>query len=32
MSYEKKRKLFIRIVAGACAVLLIGSAFLSVIY
>ena len=32
MSYEKKRKLLIRIVAGVCAVLLIGSVFLSAIY
>ncbi len=32
MSYEKKRKLIIRIVAGVCAFLLIGSVFVSVIF
>ncbi len=32
MSYEKKRKLFIRVVAGVCAFLLITSVFLSAIY
>lgn len=32
MSYEAKKKLIVRIVAGVCAVLLLGSVFLSVVY
>ncbi len=32
MSYEAKKKLIVRIVAGICAVLLLGSVFLSVMY
>lgn len=31
MSYEAKRKLLVRIVAGVCAVLLFGSIFISIL-
>ncbi len=31
MSYEAKRKLLVRIVAGVCAVLLFGSIFVSIL-